>query len=179
MEKTCYCCGKVFESKRGDYQKYCSEECRNRKYNELRRHNMAEKQCAVCGKMFKPSHPKQATCSQKCQRQRLNEYNKQYREDYLFIEHHGRTCVICGKHFVQKMSRQRVCSAECKKAIAVIRRKKMSLLGKRNTEPISCIVCRKEFIGKTSLQKTCSEKCREELRRAVNHAHYEKRKLHA
>ena len=107
-KKVCDCCGKEFETNRGN-QKYCSVSCAS---HHRRSDFQSNKECRVCGKPFVAHMPNEVFCSSECRHLARRKYEEEKRrrrrsmtKDYhdnkidagiVFQEANG-ICAICGK----------------------------------------------------------------------------------
>lgn len=106
-DRCCEVCGLLF-TRKGNAQKYCSDECFN-KANNIKQ--AKAKECIECGKMFDTYHDGNICCSDKCRRKRTNRLfhvskderlKKNGKPDYSItleklIMRDNNTCYICGK----------------------------------------------------------------------------------
>lgn len=106
-ETECVQCGKVF-LRRGNHQKYCSEDCFNKAYGIGQ---TIIKQCIECGEKFKTLHDGNIYCSDKCRKRkyyRVHRISKDKRlrrngkVDYSItlsklIKRDKNICHICGE----------------------------------------------------------------------------------
>ena len=137
MLKTCEICGKEFEPKSNNKQKYCSRACFNesrKEYDALYRAVVLgqkpceKKVCPHCGKEFMQTHGSQKFCSKKCKQDFHNAKNnaKKYKRHLQLTPLpkekpkekpvQKKVCVWCGEEFETTKSSKTCCSPECKRA---------------------------------------------------------------
>ena len=106
----CDYCGKIIPVRRFGYKtKHCSAECRSKVAFKNK-----ERECVVCGKVFKGSHPGKC-CSSECQIEQTNKTIKESGKREPSIE---KTCANCGKNFFVGYFQQwaEACSKSCSDA---------------------------------------------------------------
>lgn len=85
----CVVCGKPL-STGGGSQSFCSDRCRSRYHNGLRRARLAarrgEKMCEVCGKKFTPKRSDAKTCSPACRQNKYRNSNPDH-QDHQDLRH--------------------------------------------------------------------------------------------
>ena len=72
----------------------------------------ALKSCGWCGKVFRPPHRNMLTCSDKCKRAKLSEWQKQWHASHP-KQKVERECIQCGKKFGATNLHRKMCSKEC------------------------------------------------------------------
>lgn len=147
--------------------------------------------CVECGTLFKPTHYKQVTCSDKCRGIRYMRQRQEWsKKDYELRKEAKnsvkpktrpwqteRACISCGKMFVPEHPNQTICSKECRATrirearerwrekatgIKTVHAKTAYRDGVPYTPPIkTCPVCGKEFACSNNHQKYCSIQCRD------------------
>lgn len=155
FHKICECCGKEFVSKSN--AKYCSDECREIKFNEYN-NRVYKKHCKYCNKFFETKNNSKIYCSEKCRTtdSKKNKEKKKNKSRYISIKKKSKlkkknktiyikTCKSCNKEFSSTSNKQ-YCSEKCR----INKRKEIK---KR-----ICKTCGKEFIS-ASYKKYCSEEC--------------------
>ena len=109
---------------------------------------MENKNCVVCGKVFKPKNTVQQCCSTVCANKKAHETTKRYNH-----------CVICGKPFWKPNAhRFKYCSRECQNIDLTKRHPKKEKV-KSTAYLRSCQWCGKEFSTPYPNKKYCSEDC--------------------
>ena len=98
---------------------------------------LREKECAKCGKSYKPRSARQKYCS-------------------LLCKMGSKNCAQCGKEFIPKRhTEEKFCSLPC-----------WYEWHKRSKDK-KCPICQKVFHPKSSGQKTCSYECADQIRRTA------------
>ena len=113
------------------------------------RKNPLEKNCEICGKIFRVKSNGQRFCSKEC------------REKFSAQKVPEKPCEYCGKIFKPKSNWQKYCSPAC--AIEGRRARQRANYEKKIALPkpteMTCEVCGKTFQPKTRTQKYCSQTC--------------------
>lgn len=101
----CDFCATAFQSVFSD-AKFCSDSCASKsRYRNGNRHK--EKQCVVCGALFRTSNRATQSCSRQCR-------SEVRRNTMLRVAWVDRACEGCDKHLrVRKRDRKRYCSQSC------------------------------------------------------------------
>lgn len=107
-QRDCSHCGVVFTpSKSAQFrQRFCSPECKEGFRNALRRgacrrSPSVEKNCAVCGRLFRATHGNRKHCSSECRTSWANRKFKSF------------VCIVCGAPFSSRQNKAFCCSPEC------------------------------------------------------------------
>jgi 5-methylcytosine-specific restriction endonuclease McrA len=114
----CKVCGVGFaydkpEGERGRTRKYCSTECKGRRYAPGTRPGLkgrgckdgAEQACVVCESRYIPTTWQQRTCSQKCSRKLNSSHRNKPRGTS--------NCKRCGEEFATTVNKATFCSKRC------------------------------------------------------------------
>jgi hypothetical protein len=96
----CVNCGRFFRPTPNTTGRYCSAACSNA---FVTKPEYAVRDCAVCGKQFKPKRVGQQACSREC--------------SGSLRRRPPRICPGCGKTFISVSSRQVTCSRACRGAV--------------------------------------------------------------
>lgn len=124
MTAICPVCGKEFDdaNEHGRPKRYCSISCRNiyhcRQYNRKQREAkfaaIKPRQCAFCGKDFKPSlyRSNQKFCSHSCWLAARRAEHAAKRAE-LLAARPPKTCAFCGKEFTSSRRDAVYCSKKC------------------------------------------------------------------
>lgn len=95
----CAYCGKEFEPNRPWVeQRFCTQWCARRHYNETRSKPPRTVTCEVCGKVFETRHGRKKTCSDECKK-KLNckQTSQRLTEQTEPLGRTTRVCHDCGK----------------------------------------------------------------------------------
>lgn len=131
--KKCPICKQQFSDPKHPNQKYCSVACSAKGRTK---HDLSDRACLICGKIFTPCRPTQQYCSRAC--------------FGISIRGPVQTCEVCGNEFPYRANGvNRYCSYKC---VHAARRKRIKKI---------CPVCGKNFevIPSRSHVHTCSWEC--------------------
>lgn len=143
----CEFCGKPFV-KQDVRQKYCSNECKEKRDDVARRKQPEYGDCAHCGNRFLKSRADRLYCSQKCiqSADRL----RRGKEPVGKFQH---KCAECKRLFYTSHPQQKYCSILCAKQPRLREHKEYNHRNRTH----DCPTC-----GKHTTKLYCSDKCRKE-----------------